>query len=83
MVSDALHIPHPRCRLLLLDMVLGNQDRLAVEALSWRGNSQNMMFCHRGEFQNRTVAIDSLVQRRPPGKPLNSPCIRAVCKAHA
>ena len=55
-------------------MVLGNQDRLAVEALSWRGNPQNTMFCHRGEFQSRTVAIDSLVQRRPPGT--SSPDIR-------
>ena len=55
-------------RLLVLDMILGNQDRLGLEALGWRGNPHNMMFANRGEFQNRTVAIDSLVQRRPPGR---------------
>ena len=55
------------CRLLLLDMVLGNQDRLPLDSLGWRGNPGNLLFCPRGEFRDRTVAIDSLVQRRPPG----------------
>ena len=52
--------------MLLLDMVLGNQDRLPLESLGWRGNPGNLLFCPTGEFRDRTVAIDTLVQRRPP-----------------
>ena len=53
--------------MLLLDMVLGNQDRLPLDSLGWRGNPGNLLFCPAGEFRDRTVAIDTLVQRRPPG----------------
>lgn len=60
------------CRLFLLDMLLGNADRLPCEVLGWRGNPHNIMFCTAGAHAGRMVAIDSAVQRRPPGVfPLN------------
>jgi predicted protein tyrosine phosphatase len=51
-------------RLLALDMLLGNADRLPCEALGWRGNAGNVLF---SPAAGRLVAIDALVQRRPPG----------------
>ncbi|CAL8468092.1 g7631 [Coccomyxa elongata] len=54
-------------RLFLLDMLLGNADRLPCEALGWRGNPHNVLFCDSGVHAGRMVAIDSAVQRRPPG----------------
>lgn len=54
-------------RLFLLDMLLGNPDRLPCEALGWRGNPHNILYCSRGTHAGRMVAIDSAVQRRPPG----------------
>ena len=56
------------CRLFLLDMLLGNPDRMPCEALGWRGNPHNIMYCRGGTHAGRMVAIDSAVQRRPPGK---------------
>ncbi len=57
-----------RPRLFLLDMLLGNADRLPCEALSWRGNAHNALFCPTGPAAGRLVTIDSAVQRRPPGE---------------
>ena len=54
-------------RLFLLDMLLGNPDRLPCEALGWRGNPHNILFAAAGARAGRMVAIDSAVQRRPPG----------------
>eukprot|EP00891_Asterochloris_glomerata_P005709 jgi/Astpho2/5709/Aster-02947 len=54
-------------RLLLLDMLLGNPDRFPCEALGWRGNPNNVLYCSHGRLQGRLVAIDACVQRRPPG----------------
>lgn len=50
-------------RLLLLDMLLGNPDRLPCAALGWRGNADNALWCPSA---GRLVAIDACVQRRPP-----------------
>lgn len=55
-------------RLFLLDMLLGNADRLPCAALGWRGNPHNILFCTAGAHAGRMVAIDSAVQRRPPGE---------------
>lgn len=55
------------CRLYLLDWLLGNADRLACQPLNWRGNPENLRFCTRGPLAGRMVAIDAVVQRRPPG----------------
>ena len=32
----------------LLDMLLGNPDRLPCEALGWRGNPHNILYCQGG-----------------------------------
>ena len=58
-----------RCqiRLFLLDMLLGNPDRLPCETLGWRGNPHNILYACSGARAGRMVAIDSAVQRRPPG----------------
>ena len=39
------------CRLFLLDMVLGNADRFPCEALGWRGNPNNILYCSSGPTQ--------------------------------
>ncbi|KAK9806465.1 hypothetical protein WJX73_010630 [Symbiochloris irregularis] len=54
-------------RLFALDMLLGNADRLPCEALAWRGNLANIMWASAGLHSGNVTAIDSLVQRRPPG----------------
>ena len=54
-------------RLFLLDMLLGNPDRLPCETLGWRGNPHNILYACSGARAGRMVAIDSAVQRRPPG----------------
>ena len=55
-------------------MLLGNPDRMPCEALGWRGNPHNIMYCRGGPHAGRMVAIDSAVQRRPPGEgPAPSP----------
>ena len=63
------------CRLFLLDMLLGNPDRMPCEALGWRGNPHNIMYCRGGTHAGRMVAIDSAVQRRPPGEGLQKTCL--------
>ena len=57
------------CRLFILDMLLGNPDRLSCQALNWRGNPANLRFCTKGVHCGRLVVIDAVVQRRPPGSP--------------
>ena len=56
------------CRLYLLDWLLGNADRLPCQPLNWRGNPENLRFCTGGPLAGRMVAIDAVVQRRPPGE---------------
>jgi atypical dual specificity phosphatase len=71
-------------RLFLLDMLLGNPDRLPCEALGWRGNPHNILFAVAGARAGRMVAIDSAVQRRPPGAQLPKMLLQAFCcAAHA
>ncbi|KAI8470555.1 MAG: hypothetical protein J3K34DRAFT_509307 [Monoraphidium minutum] len=54
-------------RLLALDMLLGNADRLPCPELGWRGNGANVLLGAQGsKYSGRTVAIDSCVARRPP-----------------
>lgn len=48
-------------------MLLGNADRLPCEDLGWRGNLENVMYACAGTWEGRMVAIDAVVQRRPPG----------------
>ncbi len=54
-------------RLFALDMLLGNADRLSCQALGWRGNDMNILCATSGRWEGRLVAIDAVVQRRPPG----------------
>ena len=67
-------------RLFLLDMLLGNADRLPCAALGWRGNPHNILFCTAGAHAGRMVAIDSAVQRRPPGGTHSNS--RSACHTH-
>jgi hypothetical protein len=58
---------HDLGRMFLLDMLLGNADRLPCVDLSWRGNPGNVLFgSGQGKYGGKLVAIDSAVQRRPP-----------------
>lgn len=59
-------------RLFALDMLLGNSDRLRCEALGWRGNPENVLCATGGRWEGRLVAIDAVVQRRPPGALLSA-----------
>ncbi|KAL4432560.1 hypothetical protein ABPG77_000497 [Micractinium sp. CCAP 211/92] len=54
-------------RLFTLDMLLGNADRLHCRELGWRGNPENIIYATAGRWAGRAVAIDAVVQRRPPG----------------
>ena len=51
-----------------MDMVLGNPDRLPCDRLGWRGNACNLLYATSGPQKDRVVAIDAVVQRRPPGR---------------
>eukprot|EP00873_Tetraselmis_striata_P035140 jgi/Tetstr1/455404/TSEL_042236.t1 len=50
---------------LLLDLVLGNSDRLALPALSWRGNDANLRYGPPMP-PSAVAAIDHTLPRRPP-----------------
>ena len=63
---------HDLGRLVALDLLLGNSDRLRCEALGWRGNPENILCATSGRWEGRLVAIDAVVQRRPPGKVLSA-----------
>jgi len=57
-------------RLLALDLLLGNADRLAVRSLAWQGNPSNVIW-HSDintseEPTSKCVPIDAAVARRPP-----------------
>ncbi|KAF6258121.1 hypothetical protein COO60DRAFT_1151434 [Scenedesmus sp. NREL 46B-D3] len=53
--------------LFLLDMLLGNADRMPCADLGWRGNAHNLLYGAPGtRHESRPVAIDSCVARRPP-----------------
>eukprot|EP00929_Paragymnodinium_shiwhaense_P049818 TRINITY_DN25124_c0_g1_i1.p1 TRINITY_DN25124_c0_g1~~TRINITY_DN25124_c0_g1_i1.p1 ORF type:complete len:727 (-),score=211.64 TRINITY_DN25124_c0_g1_i1:271-2451(-) len=65
-------------RLLVLDMLLGNADRLPIRSLSWRGNPSNVLWTSApvalyGKApaaevctSRQCVPIDALLARRPP-----------------
>jgi len=57
-------------RLLGLDLLLGNADRLAVPSLAWRGNPSNVIWRSDlnalEEATSKCVPIDAAVARRPP-----------------
>ena len=48
-------------RLFVLDLLLGNPDRLPSQSLQWRGNPSNVIWSGTG-----CVPIDAVVARRPP-----------------
>ena len=50
-----------------MDMVLGNPDRLPCDRLGWRGNACNLLYATSGPQKGCVIAIDAVVQRRPPG----------------
>ncbi|CAK0821972.1 unnamed protein product [Prorocentrum cordatum] len=56
--------------LFVLDVLLGNSDRLPVKSLQWRGNPSNVLWrsadSARGEFSHCCMPIDAQVARRPP-----------------
>lgn len=54
-------------RLFLLDLILGNADRLPMKSLGWRGNPANLLW-RSGTIgkQSCCVPIDAVVARRPP-----------------
>ena len=54
-------------RVFLLDMLLGNPDRLPCKELSWRGNRENLLYGFPPNAdKERLIAIDSCVPRKPP-----------------
>ena len=70
--STALHTFSDLGRLFALDMLLGNSDRLRCEELGWRGNPENVLCATGDRWEGRLVAIDAVVQRRPPGALLSA-----------
>eukprot|EP00931_Biecheleriopsis_adriatica_P072731 TRINITY_DN47146_c0_g1_i1.p1 TRINITY_DN47146_c0_g1~~TRINITY_DN47146_c0_g1_i1.p1 ORF type:complete len:680 (+),score=196.20 TRINITY_DN47146_c0_g1_i1:106-2145(+) len=52
-------------RLFVLDLMLGNSDRLPLNSLNWRGNPGNVLW-QACEGSSRCVPIDAAVARRPP-----------------
>ena len=57
---------HTLGKILALDMILGNPDRLKCSRLSWPGNPSNLIYCKKGRFARKIVCIDAVVQRFPP-----------------
>lgn len=53
-------------RLLMLDLLLGNSDRLPLKSLAWRGNPSNVLWQKDVFGEDRCVPIDAVVARRPP-----------------
>ncbi|XP_077241708.1 dual specificity protein phosphatase family protein isoform X2 [Tasmannia lanceolata] len=56
-------------RILMLDLVLRNEDRLPCRQLGWRGNSANLLFAVKGASANMEAleeAFDSAVRRYGP-----------------
>lgn len=59
-------------KIFALDMILGNPDRLRCKRLSWPGNKSNLIYATRGRFSGHVVAIDAVVQRKPPYRLISS-----------
>eukprot|EP00928_Gymnodinium_smaydae_P018352 TRINITY_DN16990_c0_g3_i1.p1 TRINITY_DN16990_c0_g3~~TRINITY_DN16990_c0_g3_i1.p1 ORF type:complete len:656 (-),score=54.86 TRINITY_DN16990_c0_g3_i1:190-2157(-) len=60
---------HALGRLLVLDILLGNSDRLPVKSLGWRGNPANVLWSCGSATDvehGNCVPIDAVVARRPP-----------------
>ncbi|KAL6175109.1 hypothetical protein ACLB2K_051752 [Fragaria x ananassa] len=56
-------------RILLLDLVIRNEDRLPCRQLRWRGNSANLLFADKMDFGNMDrleEAFDSAIKRYKP-----------------
>lgn len=54
-------------RILILDLVLRNEDRLPCRQLGWRGNPANLLFTEKLEFGNRVASVPGNV-KSPPQK---------------
>merc|ERR1719440_2056920 len=56
-------------RLFVLDVLLGNADRLPIKSLMWRGNPSNVLWSNphsRNHVSGHCTPIDAIVARRPP-----------------
>ncbi|KAM5571555.1 hypothetical protein ABKV19_011903 [Rosa sericea] len=56
-------------RILMLDLVIRNEDRLPCRQLRWRGNSANLLFADKMDFGNMDrleEAFDSAIKRYKP-----------------
>ncbi|KAK9926556.1 hypothetical protein M0R45_023779 [Rubus argutus] len=56
-------------RILMLDLVIRNEDRLPSRQLRWRGNSANLLFADKMDFGNMDrleEAFDSAIKRYKP-----------------
>ncbi|XP_057520123.1 dual specificity protein phosphatase PHS1 [Amaranthus tricolor] len=56
-------------RILMLDLVIRNEDRLPCKQLGWRGNSANLLFAYKNATANRDLledAYDSAMKRYRP-----------------
>ncbi|XXG79197.1 hypothetical protein AAC387_Pa09g0319 [Persea americana] len=55
-------------RILMLDLIIRNEDRLACRQLGWRGNPSNLIFVDECPYENASEdAFDSAVRRCTPG----------------
>eukprot|EP00930_Biecheleria_cincta_P069110 TRINITY_DN56892_c0_g1_i1.p1 TRINITY_DN56892_c0_g1~~TRINITY_DN56892_c0_g1_i1.p1 ORF type:complete len:693 (-),score=150.86 TRINITY_DN56892_c0_g1_i1:130-2157(-) len=66
-------------RLWVLDLLLGNLDRLPVKSLNWRGNPGNVLW-HSDSESSRCVPIDAAVARRPPRLLVQDMDQKAACQ---
>lgn len=66
-------------RLWVLDLLLGNSDRLPVKSLNWRGNPGNVLWNSDSE-SSRCVPIDAAVARRPPRMLVQDMDQKAACQ---
>jgi len=59
---------HALGRLFVLDLLLGNADRLPVKSVGWRGNPSNILWSAADEDKGggRCMPIDASIARRPP-----------------
>lgn len=68
-------------RLLVLDLLLGNTDRLPLRSLGWRGNPSNILWGAAegaADMCARCVPIDAAVARRPPRTLVQSTDVRVA-----
>lgn len=64
--SEIINSSYTLGKILALDMILGNADRLACDRLGWPGNPSNLIYGTKGRLANKIVCIDAVVQRKPP-----------------